>query len=445
VSEVGARSVPPVEKQCLPPSAEARGDDTPRATAEVQRAIDACSASGGGTLTLDPGSYKTGALFLKNDVRFVIPKGVTLHASGSGKDYPKIWTRVAGIEMEWPAGLINVNERKNVMISGGGTIEGRGHKDWTRYILKLILDTPIGLRWAADYDVTRVRNIVIWKSSDVTVKDLALKKSGFWNVQVVYSDHVSVDGVTVSEASGPSTDGVDVDSSHHVLVQNCDISCADDAIAMKAGRDFDGLRVNQPTEYVVLRGNTIRSAHGMLVFGSETSGSIRHVYAEHNQAFGSERGIRFKSAHTRGGVVEDILIRDTRMTKVPAPFVLEANWKPSYSYARIPGWAKNPPAHWKVLATPVVPAERGWPEFRDISIEDVEITGAKEIFSASGLSERPIRGVHLSNVRAEGETAGKVEFARDWTMKDVKLRLRSGQQLQLSQTESVELPEIDAK
>src|SRR5262249_51122220 len=155
-----------------------------------QRAIDECSSSGGGTLTLAAGEYKTGAIFLKSDVNLVIPAGATLKASHSGKDYPKIPTRIAGIEMSWPAGLLNVNEQKNVTISGGGTIEGRGLKDWSRYIGRVVGETLIGLRAFIDYDTQRVRNIVVWKSSDVTVKGLSLKKSGFWNLQIVYSDHV---------------------------------------------------------------------------------------------------------------------------------------------------------------------------------------------------------------------------------------------------------------
>src|SRR5216683_1760021 len=92
------------------------------------------------------------------------------------------------------------------------------------------------------------RLMVVWKSSDVTIENLSLKRSGFWTVQVVYSDHVTVDGARITDNKGPSTDGVDIDSSSRVLVQNCDIDNNDDDICLKAGRDADGLRVNRPTE-----------------------------------------------------------------------------------------------------------------------------------------------------------------------------------------------------
>ena len=44
----------------------------------------------------------------------------------------------------------------------------------------------------------------------------------------------------------------------HVLVEHADIDVNDDALCLKAGRDSDGLRVNRPTEHVVLRDSIIR-------------------------------------------------------------------------------------------------------------------------------------------------------------------------------------------
>ena len=37
-----------------------------------------------------------------------VGEGVTLLGSQEDSDYPSIFTRVAGIEMKWPAALINV-------------------------------------------------------------------------------------------------------------------------------------------------------------------------------------------------------------------------------------------------------------------------------------------------------------------------------------------------
>jgi len=438
VSEVGARRAPEGRRKFLANSFGAVGDGTTNSTKAIQKAIDSCASAAGGVVSFRPGVYLTGALFLKSNVHLRLDQGVTLLGSQADAHYPSVWTRVAGIEMKWPAALINVNDEKNVRISGGGIIDGQGKKWWDKYWDLRREYEPRGLRWAADYDAERVRLMVIWKSTDVTVENLHLKRSGFWTVQVVYSDHVTVDGIKITDNAGPSTDGVDIDSSSNVLVQNCDIDNNDDDICLKAGRDADGLRVNRPTEYVVIRNNITRRGGGMLSFGSETSGGIRKVVAYNNRGIGTSEGIRFKSAKTRGGFVEDVLVRDIRMENVPLSFTFTLNWNPSYSYATIPKDVKNIPPHWVALSTPVIPAERGLCEFRNITIENVEIVGARRIFSASGLPEKPIVNVNWANITAESRQAGFIEYARDWTMKSVRLRTQDGQPLKISHSERVD-------
>jgi polygalacturonase len=443
VKEAGARSEPKRAAVFSVNDYGASGNGLANCTAAIQKAIDACSTAGGGIVRFDPGSYVSGAIFLKSNVNLVIDKMVTLLGSQEDQDYPSIPTRVAGIEMPWPAALINVNDQKNVKISGGGTIDGRGQKWWTKY-WKLRLDDyePRGLRWAADYDAERVRLMVIWQSSDVTVENLSLKRSGFWTLQVVYSDHVTIDGAVITDNKGPSTDGVDVDSSSYVLLENSDIDNNDDDICLKAGRDSDGLRVNRPTEYIVIRNNIARHGGGVISFGSETSGGIRKVVAYNNRGIATNEGVRFKSAKTRGGFVEDILIRGLKLEDVPLPFTFTLNWNPSYSYATIPKAITTIPAHWLVLNTPVTPPERGLCEFRNITIQDVEITGARQIFSASGLPDKKISNVKFLNVTAQGHAAGLIEYARNWQMTNVKLKTLDGQPIRFSDNTNVDTPHI---
>ncbi len=442
VQQAGARREPQRKRVFSAGAFGAVGDAVTNSTAAIQRAVDACAKAGGGVVTFKPGSYVTGALFLKDNVHLRIDEGVTLLGSQTDADYPTVRTRVAGIEMKWPAALLNVSGQKNVKISGGGIIDGRGKKWWDRYWELRREYEPRGLRWAADYDAERVRLLVVWKSSDVKVENLSLKRSGFWTVQVVYSDHVTIGGVRISENAGPSTDGIDIDSSAYVLVENCDIDNNDDDICLKAGRDADGLRVNRPTEYIVIRNNTTRRGGGILSFGSETSGGIRRVVAYHNRGIGTSEGIRFKSAKTRGGYVEDVLVRDLKMENVPLPFTFTLNWNPSYSYATIPKESKTIAPHWIILATPVVPAERGLCEFRNITIENVEIIGARRIFSASGLPAKPIRDVKWINITAAGREAGFIEYASNWTMTNVTLHIADNETLKITNCVKVEAPKI---
>lgn len=438
--DAGARRQPAKRKIFSANSFGAKGDGATNSTKAIQAAIDAATKNAGGIVAFDHGEYVTGAIFLKDNVHLFVGVNVKLLASQDESEYPRLPTRVAGIEMTWLSGLININNAKNVKISGGGTIDGRGQKWWDKYWALRKDYEPRGLRWASDYDAERVRLMVVWQSSDVTIEDLDLKRSGFWTVQLTYSDHVTVNKIKISDNGGPSTDGVDVDSSSYVLVENTDIDNNDDIICLKAGRDYDGLRVNRPTEFVVIRNNIARRGGGVISFGSETSGGIRHVVAYNNRGIGTKEGIRFKSAKTRGGFVENVLIRDTKMENVPLPFTFTLNWNPSYSYASIPKEITDPPAYWIVMNTPVLPIEKGYCEFRNIRIENVEITGAKQIFTASGLPDKTIKNVQFSNVTASGDAAGFIEYAQDWTLQNVKINTPNGEAVKITNSQNVNAP-----
>lgn len=422
------------------------GDGTTPATSAIQGAIDACASAGGGCVTFRPGTYLTGALFLKSHVNLRVDEGVTLLGTHDEAAYPLLPTRVAGIEMAWPAGLINVDRQEDVQISGKGTIDGQGDFWWKKYWELRKGYEPRGIRWAADYDCQRVRLIVAFESRNVTVAGLHLRRSGFWTVQVTYCDRVTVDGIIIQDNAvvggikGPSTDGVDIDSSRRVLVQHCDIDNNDDDICLKAGRDFDGLRVNRPTEYVVIRDNVCRRGGGVVSFGSETSGGIRHVVAYRNTGIGTSEGIRFKSTRTRGGAVEDILIRDLTLTGVPLPFTFNLDWNPQYSSARIPPGMKDVPPYWKVLTTPVEPPERGYVVFRNITIASVRATGARRIITAAGMPEKPLGAVRWENIFAQGLQSGEIRDARDWTMRNVLFETSDGAPVGLVNCRNVEAP-----
>ena len=443
-SRTSKRNEPKSKKIFSSNSYGAKGDGATNSTKAIQKAIDE-AAKKGGTVTFEKGTYVTGALFVKSNVHLRVDEGVTLLASHDESEYPRKPTRVAGIEMEWLSALINVNDAKNVKISGQGTIDGNGQKWWDKYWNLRKEYEPKGLRWASDYDAERVRLMVVSRSADVTVENVSLKRSGFWTVQLLYSEFVTVDGVKISDNGGPSTDGVDVDSSSYVLIQNCDIDNNEDEICLKSGRDFDGLRVNRPTEFVFIRDNLIRRGGGVVSFGSETSGGIRHVVALNNRGVGTKEGVRFKSAKTRGGFVEDVLVRGLKMENVALPFTFTLNWNPSYSYATIPEGMTNYPAFWKVMNTPVLPVERGYCLFRNIRIENVEAVGANRIFTAEGLPAKTIQNVTFSNITAEGKEAGAIQYAENWKMENVKIRTDSGANVKISDSKNIDAPSVVAK
>lgn len=410
------------------------GDGRTLNTVAIQKTIDAASRAGGGDIVFDAGTYLTGAIFLKSHTHLRIDRGVTLIGAQTLADYPMLPTRVAGIEMKWPAALVNVYEQSDVSISGPGLIDGNGKIWWDGYWKLRKAYEPRGLRWAADYDARRPRLIQIYKSSHIRLSNLNLHRSGFWTVHICYSNHVTVDGVTIRNnigGKGPSTDGIDIDSSSFVLVEHADISVNDDALCLKAGRDADGLRVDRPTTHVVIRDSTVRAGAAGVTIGSETSGGFRYIDIYSLRVYQPvPSGILFKSAPTRGGIAQDIDIHDLDLSGVAVPVRIDMNWNPSYSYATIPAGVKNPPEYWSILAEKVATAQ-GRPHFRDVKIWNIRATGAKEAFSVEAYKDAPLVNFRFHNISIQAKTAGFIRDARDWSFSKTAVDTSDASHVQL--------------
>lgn len=407
----------------------AKGDGTTLDTASLQKAIDAASVTGG-TVTLKPGIYLTGSIFLKSGITFDVPEGVTLIGSETIENYPVLPTRIAGIEINWPAALINIRDQHNVVLTGKGTIDGDGSVWWKSYWDLRATYEPKGLRWASDYDAQRPRLLLIQNSSEVQLGGgLLLRRSGFWTVQILYSHDVHVNGITIRNnegGKGPSTDGVDIDSSAKVLVEYADIDVNDDALCLKAGRDSDGLRVNRPTEDIVIRDSIVRHGAAAITIGSETSGGFRNIEVYNITALaGVPSGVLFKSAHTRGGFAENIRIHDLTLEGVAIPIHIDMNWNPSYSYATLPSGMQNIPTYWRVLTTEV-PDQQGLPHFRDVHIWKIKATGAKTAFNVSAYPNATLDDFHFDHLDIEAATSGTIANTRNWTLTDCSIRTADG-------------------
>jgi unsaturated rhamnogalacturonyl hydrolase len=92
----------------------------------------------------------------------------------------------------------------------------------------------------------------------------------------------------------------------------------DDCIAIKSGRNNDGRRVGIPSENLIIRNCTMKDGHGGVTIGSEISGGCRNVFVEDcdMDSTNLDRVLRFKSNAVRGGVVENIYMRNIKVGSV---------------------------------------------------------------------------------------------------------------------------------
>lgn len=409
------------------------GDENSEVTACIQHVIDELDE--GDTLVIRKGVYLTGALFLKSHMKLHLEEGAVLLGVQKEAAYPLRSSRVAGIEMEWPAGVLNILHATDVTIEGKGIIDGQGEVWWKKYWgedkhsgMRKIYEEQ-GLRWAVDYDCTRVRNVIVFDSNNIVIQGIHSVRSGFWNIHLCYSRNVLVENVTISENYGPSTDGIDVDSCEHVLIKGCDIDCNDDNICIKSGRDADGLRVNRICEDVEIRNCMIRKGEG-ITLGSETSGGMRNIRILDNTFEGTTAGFRLKSALTRGGTLQNVLVDGMKMLNVRTPFNFQFNWYPTYSYCKIPeGYRGAIGSNWAKLCGEVT-KEDGLPHARDFVIRNVNseyerVNEYSEAFNIQGILESPFENFHFEHIRIKASSLGKIQGIKDFTWSDVNLMIGS--------------------
>lgn len=382
------------------------GDGQTLNTKAIQAAIDHCSSSGGGVVVVPAGTFIIGSIFLKSSVSLEIEKGGVLKGSQNTNDYPWIDTRIAGLEMKWPAALVNASGLTDLHITGEGTIDGSGERWWREYWDARAQENGID----PHFKIARPRLVHIMNSTNVVVRGLTLKDSAFWNLQFTYCDGVEVRNLTIRAPTAPikaaSSDGIDIDSTRNVLILGCDIECADDAICLKSGRDADGLRVNRPTENVIIRDCRVGRAAGLVVFGSETSGGIRNVRISDCRAdAGCEEVVRFKTRMGRGGVVEDVIYEN--ITAAGAARVFNFNMD-AFSTTWLPEEFRTP-----------VPLEQGTPVFRNITVRNLHATNCVAAGRIAGLPQSPLRNLKLENVSIQAQRGFTIQHTQGLQFENV--------------------------
>jgi len=300
----------------------AKGNGVADCTEAFRKAIDACSQAGGGRVVVPAGVYLTGAIHLKSNVDLDVAKGATIRFSTDPKSYlPMVFTRYEGTEVMNYSPFIYALGQENIAITGEGTLDGQGsHAVW--YSWKRIPDpnelvamgdrgVPVAQRVFGEGHHLRPYFIQPVSCKNVLIKGVHIVDSPMWVMTPLYCTNVTIDGVTV-DTQGPNTDGCDPDSCTDVLIKDCHFSDGDDCIAIKSGRDVDGRRVNIPSRNIVIQDCVFKDGHGGVTVGSETSGGVENVFAEHCR-FDSPNldiAMRLKTGMTRGGYIKHVYIRD---------------------------------------------------------------------------------------------------------------------------------------
>ena len=319
----------------------ASGDGAKDSTDAIRRAIAACSQAGGGRVIVPAGRFLTGAIHLKSNVNLHVGAGATLLFDRDPRKYlPAVFTRWEGVECMNYSPFIYAFEQENIAITGAGTLDGqadcehwwpwKGRTDcgWkkgdpsqekARNLLFKMSDegVPPEKRVFGEGGLLRPMFVQPYRSKNVLIEGVSIRNSPMWELHPALCRNVTVRGVKVF-SHGPNNDGCDPESCTDVWIKDCVFDTGDDCIALKSGRNSDGRRVGVACENIVIQGCQMKDGHGGVTIGSEISGSARNIFAEDCQMDSPnlDRVLRLKTNSVRGGVIENVYLRNVTVGQV---------------------------------------------------------------------------------------------------------------------------------
>ena len=385
----------------------------------ISKAIEACNAAGGGRVVVPAGEWLTGAVHLKSNVNLYLAKGSTLRFSTDPAAYlPVVHTRWEGIECMNYSPFIYAWEQENIAVTGEGTLDGAASDEnwwaWTRKGPdKKSLATPdaIKLNQFGEQGVPVEQRILgagthlrpsffqPYRCRNVLIEGVTILRSPMWEITPALCTNVLVRNVKIS-SHGPNNDGCDPDSCRDVLIEGCVFDTGDDCIAIKSGRNDDGRRVGVPSENLIIRNCEMKDGHGGVVIGSEISGGCRNVFVENCRMDSPslDRGLRFKSNARRGGLVENVYLRNVQIGRV-AEAILTVDFQ----------YEEGAKGDFQ-------------PTVRNVVIENVTSKSSPRVLWIAGIPKGTIDNIQFRNCMFSGvETAEVVQHMGRFTFENVTI------------------------
>lgn len=392
----------------------AKGDGKTLNTAAFEKAIAACTKSGGGRVVVPSGNFFTGAIHLKSNVNLHLQDSAKLTFSVNPEHYPIVFGRWEGMELMNYSALIYANGQQNIAITGNGTLDGNAtYSDWyswntgkpskqvtARNLLQKMnqSETDPRKRVFGDGHFLRPNFIQLYNCNNILISDVKMVNSPMWNVNPVLCENVTMENMKII-AHGSNTDGIDPESCKNVLIKNCYFDTGDDCIAIKSGRDHDGRRIARPAENHIIENCQMKDGHGGVVIGSEISGGARNIFAINciMDSPNLDRILRLKTSSSRGGVIENVFMKDIKVGAYRDAAVT------CNMFYEQPG--------------------DFMPTIRNIWVEnvDVEKGGAYGIF-VNAYEQSPVEHLRIVNCNIRGvKTPMKINHVKNFKLEDVKI------------------------
>lgn len=403
----------------------AKPDGQTMCTEAIQKAIDNLTSQGGGHVVIPAGIWLTAPIRLKSGIDLHLEKNAILQFTEERSLYIKPNNRKA-------ESCITANNEHDISITGNGIIDGNGEYwraakrgknsdvEWKEYLSlggvtndKGDIWYPFNLKHQGNIAPTMDKqekmrsNMVRFNNCQrILVQGVTLQNSPKFHLTPNDCQDVIIDGITVRcPWNAQNGDAIDIGTSQRVLIINNTIDCGDDGICMKGATGDEALK-HKPCEDILIKNNTVFHAHGGFVIGSEFSAGMYKIVVCDNTFFGTDTGLRFKSAIGRGGKTGDIYCYNIYMSDIKNEAII---FETTYANNAVSG------------TTGIASGTKWVPEFQGINIYDITCNGAKTAIKAKG-EKGMIHNINIKNSTIfYTQTATDIDTACDIKLQDVKL------------------------
>lgn len=442
-------------------------------TEAFSKAMNALAQQGGGTLIVPSGIWFTGPIVFQSNINLHLEKGALILFSPDFDLYPLVTTVFEGLDTRRSQSPISGRNLVNIAITGEGSINGSGDawrplkkgkvtaSHWNRVVesggvvkngnywfpsegslkgndmsdMNVPRNDLSEAEWLEIKDFLRPVMVSFIECKNVLLEGVLFENSPSWNIHPLMCENVIVDNVLVRNPGySQNGDGLDLESCVNSIIVNSTFDVGDDAICIKSGKDEDGRRRARPTENVIIDNCKVFQGHGGFVVGSEMSGGVKNISVANCQFLGTDVGLRFKSRRGRGGVVENIYIRDINMFNIATEsFLFDLYYGGKSAVEALEDGDETP------VEIIIPKVDETTPVFRNIYVKNLVSRNARRAMFFNGLPEMKIENINVENVTISATKGAELVESKDITFKNVRIVPKDGPALILKNVENVKV------
>ncbi|WP_079241489.1 glycoside hydrolase family 28 protein [Chryseobacterium indologenes] len=431
-------------------------------TQAFKKAIDDLSKKGGGKLIVPRGMWLTGPIELKSNINLYVEEGAFIIFSKDKNDYPLVDVSFEGLNTTRCQSPISAKNATNIAITGKGVIDGSGdawraikkskvaESEWKEIVKSGGILSSDGKTWYPSesykkgFESSSSFNVPDKISKDElnTVKDFlrpvmvslvgcdkvlldgpTFQNSPAWNLHPLMCSNLILRNLTVRNPwFSQNGDGVDLESCKNVLIYDNTFDVGDDAICIKSGKNEDGRKRGMPTENVIIKNNIVYHGHGGFVVGSEMSGGARNIHVSDCTFIGTDIGLRFKTTRGRGGIVENIYIKNIDMINIPTQTI---GFNMFYEGSS-PVLEDGQKQEGNKTPEKVYPVTEETPIFRNIFFKNINAVNSYEAITLFGLSEMNLKNIVIEDSKFDTKKGLTIVDADGIQLKNVTLKYTEG-------------------